>query len=238
MKRLMLFAAFALGLTSHVANAQESGYYLGIGLGKSAIGFNGDDFGTQSVGSIKSTVTGDTGYKVFGGYNFNENWAFETGYADMGRFAYKWTATTGALYQNNIYTFDYKASSLFAAVKGALPVTGRLNVFGKLGVTVNKSENTFVLDSSRYISPPLAPCIGYANPNGCYPAFSKSAIYANPGNHTTTRTDALLGVGVEYRAHKNASIQLEYEDFGRFGDQDNTGRAKLSLWSLGIVYKF
>lgn len=238
MKILTLFAAFALGLASQVASAQESGYYLGIGLGKSTIGFNGDDFGTQSVGSIKSTVTGDTGYKLFGGYNFNENWAIETGYADMGRFMYKWRATAGALYQNNIYTFDYKASSWFMAAKGALPITGQFKVFGKLGVTINKSKDTFVLDRSRYISPPLAPCIGYANPDGCYPVFSTSAIYANPGSYTTTRTDALLGVGVEYRAYKNASIRLEYEDFGRFGNQDNTGRAKLSLWSLGVIYKF
>ncbi len=238
MKRLILLSAFALGLTSHVVNAQESGYYLGIGLGKSAIDFNGDDFGTQSVGSIKSTVTGDTGYKLFGGYNLNENWAIEIGYADMGRFAYKWTATTGALYKNNIYAFDYKASSLFAAAKGTLLVTGRLNVFGKLGVAVNKSENAFALDNSRYISPPLAPCLDFANPNSCYPAFSTSAIYANPGNHENTRSDVLLGVGVEYRVHKNVSIRLEYEDFGRFGDQDNTGRAKLSLWSLGTIYEF
>ncbi len=238
MKILTPLAAFTLGLASQVASAQESNnyYYLGVGLGPSAIGFNSDDFGTQSVASIKSTATSDTGYKLFGGYNFNENWAIEAGYANLGRFAYKWTASTDALYFNNIYTFDYKAASWFTAVKGALPVTGQLKAFGKLGVTVNKSQDTYTHDTSRNMPiglPACLPGIGV-----CYPNYSTSATDFKSGSHSKTRADALIGVGIEYRALKNASIRFEYEDFGNFGNRDNTGRAKLSIWSLGVVYTF
>lgn len=116
MKILTMFATSTLCLASQVASAQEPSYYLGAGFGKSAIDFNGDDFSTQSE-TIKSTATQDIGYKIFGGYNFNKNWALEVGYAELGKFRYQVSPIYG-VYYGNIYNFDYKASSWSMAAKG------------------------------------------------------------------------------------------------------------------------
>lgn len=243
----VLAAATSLVIPS--ANAQDTGFYMGVGLGRSVASFNGDDFDSVNVrfrnASIKSTATSDKVYGLLGGYNFNERWAIEAGYVDLGRFAYRWYGPSSGpgpepgpgsgLYSDNIYSFDYKASAWFAAVKGTLPVVGRLSIFGKLGLTDNKARDTFALDTSRHIEPSLFPC-----PSGrvCYPLYSDSPIFSKPGSYTKTRTDALIGVGVDYRVLKNASIRFEYEDFGRFGASDNTGRTRITATALTLVYRF
>lgn len=58
-----------------------------------------------------------------------------------------------------------------------------------------------------------------------------------------SRAEMLYGVGAEYNLTKQVGIRLEYEDFGKFGDQftntgGGTGRTKTSMWSLGAAYKF
>lgn len=239
---MKIIAAFtvAIGFLSSYASAQETDFYMGAGLGRSVAGFNSNDFDAVSIGSVKSTATSDTGYKLFGGYNFNEKWALEAGYADLGRFAYKWQALgTGpgaGLYYNIIYSFDYKSTAWFAAVKRALPVTGQLSVFGKLGLTVNKAEDTFAMDRSRHIEPSLVACL--PGMGVCYPPYSTSPIFSKPGSYTKTRADVLIGVGLEYKVLKNASIRFEYEDFGRFGDSENTGRTRVTATALTFVYHF
>lgn len=242
--------AITISLVIPNASAQETGFYMGVGVGRSVASFNGGDFDSVNVvfrnASVKSTGTSDTGYKFLGGYNFNERWAIEAGYADLGRFAYRWYGpSTGpgpgpgpgaGLYTDSIYSFDYKASAWFAAAKGTLPVGDKFSVFGRLGLTVNKAQDTFFVDLSRHIEPPLLPC-----PPGrgvCYPEYSDSPIFSKPGSYAKTRTDVLVGVGVDYRVVSNASIRLEYEDFGRFGDVDHTGRTRVTATTLTLVYNF
>ena len=65
----------------------------------------------------------------------------------------------------------------------------------------------------------------------------------NDSNSTSkSRAEMLYGVGAEYNLTKQVGIRLEYEDFGKFGDQftndGGTGRTKTSMWSLGAAYKF
>jgi OOP family OmpA-OmpF porin len=53
-----------------------------------------------------------------------------------------------------------------------------------------------------------------------------------------TRTEALVGVGAQYSLTRNFGIRAEYEDFGKFGNSNDTGRTKTSLWSVGVTYSF
>lgn len=231
-------AILTAGLICSCASAQGTSFYVGAGIGKSVAGLNGNDFSSQSAGVSQFSTTRDRGYKLFGGYSFSEYWAIEGGYADQGRFTSKWEAPPAGLYNNNIYAFDYKAASWFAAAKGTLPVTGTVGIFGKLGVTINRAKDTFTLDRSRHIEPPLVACPGGVTPSSCYPAFSTSPVFLQPGTSTKTRADVLVGVGVEYKAFERTSIRFEYEDFGTFGDSDHTGRARVTATTLSIVHRF
>ncbi|HEX8987543.1 MAG TPA: outer membrane beta-barrel protein [Rhodocyclaceae bacterium] len=54
-----------------------------------------------------------------------------------------------------------------------------------------------------------------------------------------SRTDLLAGIGAEYKFNKQVGLRLEYEDFGKFGDNGNgIGSSRANMWTLGLDYKF
>ena len=89
-------AALAV-IASPFAVADDSGWYGGVNIGQSRA--NIDDAritsGLLGQGFASTSITDDnrdTGYKLFGGYKVNRNFAVEGGYFDLGRFGF--TATT------------------------------------------------------------------------------------------------------------------------------------------------
>ena len=77
-KRLGLSALAALALTASMAARADvqPGFYMGAGVGSTKI----DDDGFDDIDFDDS----DTGFKVFGGYSFNQNFAIEASYFDLG----------------------------------------------------------------------------------------------------------------------------------------------------------
>lgn len=69
-----------------------------------------------------------TAYKLFAGYNFNNSFAIEGGYADLGKPAVKSTGPTWSLQMTQ------KESAWFVAGKGTLPINEQFNLFSKLGL--------------------------------------------------------------------------------------------------------
>ncbi len=53
-----------------------------------------------------------------------------------------------------------------------------------------------------------------------------------------SKTDILWGVGAGYEFTPRIGLRVEYEDFGKFGDQNNTGRFKGNLFSGSVVFRF
>lgn len=82
--------------------------------------------GVTGLGSSVNKT--DTAYKLQVGYQFNQNFAVEGGYVDLGKAKYSASFTGGNL------STEYKASGLNVAAIGILPVTDAFSVFGKLGV--------------------------------------------------------------------------------------------------------
>jgi OmpA-OmpF porin, OOP family len=80
-----------------------------------------------SVGQSHYTQAGasdnETGYKVFGGYRFNPNFAAELSYIDLGR-------TSGSV----------KGQGASLDVLGILPVGYNFDIFGKVGVADLKAD--------------------------------------------------------------------------------------------------
>jgi len=99
-----LLASGALALFTAAGGAQAAGWYIGIGAGVSGM----DDLDSLSGADLESalgdsgfsaTVSGfdtddsDTGYRVFGGYRFNDYFAFEAFYTDLGSFDVSFAGT-------------------------------------------------------------------------------------------------------------------------------------------------
>lgn len=130
-------------LTSAMAMADQSPWYVGASVGSSNATIDDARINSSLLrgGFSSSTIVDDdrsTGFKMLGGYRFNENFALEGGYFDLGKFGY--TATT------------QPAGSLVGSIKlrgvnldlvGTLPITDRFSVFGRVGAAYAEAQDTF-----------------------------------------------------------------------------------------------
>jgi OOP family OmpA-OmpF porin len=116
-KRLGLCAVAALGLMGAMAAQADTqpGFYAGAGIGSTTVG----DDDLDGTGFDDS----DTGFKVFGGYTFNQNFGVEVSWFDFGE---------GSAEAGNS-SVSVGVSGLAASAVGRLPISDMFAVFGKLG---------------------------------------------------------------------------------------------------------
>jgi OmpA-OmpF porin, OOP family len=130
-------------LVAPVAIAQDLGWYGGINFGQSrakiddARIISGLAAGRLATTSI-SDDDKDTGYKIFGGYQFNRTFSLEGGFFDLGEFGF--SARTLPL-----GTFDgrIKVRGLNLDLVGTLPVTDRFSAFARVGANHAEARDTF-----------------------------------------------------------------------------------------------
>ncbi len=133
-KRLLTAAACAAVLAAVPATQASAGnWYVGAGVGASHL--NGGataidpNLGTAAEpGPVTSLDDKDTGWKVFGGYQFNRNFAAEAIYAEFGKFEVTHAEGAGSA------TDRVKPKALCLAGVGTLPVSGNWSLLGKVGV--------------------------------------------------------------------------------------------------------
>lgn len=133
---LIAFATIA----SVVAHASEPGWYIGANVGQSRATFDTDEiFGGLSDRGF--TVTSysederDTGYKLFGGYQFNRYFALEGGYFNLGEFEFNAeTMPLGTL------DGSLELDGINFDVVGILPFTEKLSALGRIGVNYAKAN--------------------------------------------------------------------------------------------------
>jgi OOP family OmpA-OmpF porin len=112
MKPTILFAMIA-ALAAPVAAQAEA--YIGANVGRAEQ--------KVEVSGI-SFKENDTGFKLYGGYNFNQNFGIEGGFADLG----------DAKRSANNASISSKAQSIYVAATGILPLNDQFALFGKAGV--------------------------------------------------------------------------------------------------------
>lgn len=198
-----LLVASALTVSS-VASAQV---YVGGSVGQSMTSFNNE---------VKSTDPGDsnseektkTAYKLFGGYNFNQYFAVEGGYADLGKPAVKQTWVDGS------GKGTFKETAWFLAGKGTLPINEQFNVFGKLGVTFNHVKNSSSDTDGWSYS---------ASDN------RTGVLYGVGAEYNVTKQ---IGIRLEYEDFGKFGDKLSVDG------ESGIGRTKTSMWSIGAAYKF
>ena len=144
---LAVLAALASPLAQADAPApsllDDSYWYGGLNLGQGRAKI--DDAGISrdllGAGFTTTSISDDNhhfGYKLFAGYKFNQNFALEGGYFDLGRFGF--TATTlpaGTL------TGETRVKGLNVDAVGMLPFTDALSGFVRFGVDYTQAKDTF-----------------------------------------------------------------------------------------------
>ena len=125
------------------AIAQDIGWYGGANIGRTQASIDDARITSGLLGSGLSTTSiedndRDRGYKLFGGYQVNKNFAVEAGYFDLGQFGFVANTTpTGTL------NGDIKVRGLNLDAVGILPITKKFSAFGRLGVTYARTKGSF-----------------------------------------------------------------------------------------------
>ena len=113
----------ALGLISMPAlAADDQGFYAGAGIGELSVDFEGD-----LDESPLSFDDGDTAFRVFGGWQFNENFGLEGGYIDGG------TASEQIFFEGFDVDVDIGVTGFDLMLRGILPLGESFFAFAQVG---------------------------------------------------------------------------------------------------------
>jgi OOP family OmpA-OmpF porin len=127
--------AAALCVAPAFAQAQqETAWYLGAGIGQSKAKDACNGFG----GTGTSCDDKDTAFKLFGGYEFNRNFALELGYNDLGK----------AKAQFGPNTAEIKSKAWELVGIGSYPFGNGFSAYGKLGFYRAKSDGSTSVGAS------------------------------------------------------------------------------------------
>lgn len=140
----LLAISGSLALCSTAAVAQFApGGYVGANIGSTRAHFNNDAINNSlaSQGLAVTSTTSDnrdTGYKLFGGYQINPNFAVEGGYFDLGKYGYSSTTIPTGSFSGNT-----RIKGLNLDLVGMLPLSERLSAFGRIGAAYARSRANF-----------------------------------------------------------------------------------------------
>ena len=210
---ILAAAALAALLAAGQAAAQNSGWYIGGGLGATQAKLERGDFTGLASGTYSADES-DSGARVFGGYRVAPNWAVEFGIAALGSYRHRFNAGTGTA----VYRYD--ASAATVAMAAQLPLAGGVALNGRLGAAFT---------ATRLRSPSISGTIA-TNPPACQDLFFDDC--------TSTKTNFFWGLGAQFDINPRWGIRLDYDNYGTVGEEFESGRAKIESWSANAVFRF
>lgn len=196
-------------MVSPMAFAQESGWYGGANLGRSAATIDDARITSNLIGQglVPSSLADrdrDRYYKLFGGYQLNRNFALEGGYFNLGKFGY--TANTvpaGSL------TGDIRIHGLNLDLVGRLPISEKFSLIGRVGANYADTSGTFV---------------------------GTGAVRVTNPNPSKRQVNGQLGFGAEYAFNEALAMRLEAERYRVNDAIGNNGH--VDVISVGLIYRF
>jgi OOP family OmpA-OmpF porin len=150
-------------IVSSYAVADDSGWYVGGNVGQSKAKIDDARIAGSLAGFTSTSIVddnSDTGYKFFGGYKFNKNFALEGGYFNLGKFGY--TATTTLPAGTLIGSTKLDGMSLDAVV--ILPVTEKFSAFGRIGMNYSEAKDNFTRTGAVPVQTNVNPTRNQMNP--------------------------------------------------------------------------
>lgn len=141
-------------IASTCAMADDAGWYAGANVGQSRATIDDARITSNLLGNGFSSVSiadedRDLGYKIFGGYQFNKNFALEGGYFDLGKFGFTATTVPAGTLNGNI-----KLKGLNLDAVGTLPITEKFSAFGRVGVNYAEATDAFTGAGSVSVTNP------------------------------------------------------------------------------------
>jgi OOP family OmpA-OmpF porin len=127
MNKIAKIGVALLVLGALMAAPQARGqFYLGGSFGKSDF-----DDGNAIPDLITSgTVDGkDSGFKIFGGYQFNPNFGVEFAYVDLGKASY-----SGMFFGDPVTGGSVGTTGVNVSAVGTIPLHPSFELFGKIGI--------------------------------------------------------------------------------------------------------
>jgi OOP family OmpA-OmpF porin len=121
------------------AQQEQHKVYLGGSFGSTKISGGCDDVRSafaQFAGTVASCDDKDTGWKIFGGYQVNKNFAVEGTYINWGSLKGNGTLVGVPV------TISGDATSFGVAAVGILPISERFSLFGKAGILMTTTSAT------------------------------------------------------------------------------------------------
>jgi OOP family OmpA-OmpF porin len=121
----------------------NTGWYAGANVGRSAATVDNARITRELATQGLSTTSiydreRSTGYKLYGGYKFNPNFALEGGYVDLGKFGFTAnTLPTGSL------NGDIRLHGFNLDAVGILPLSDRFSAQARIGVTSMQARDNF-----------------------------------------------------------------------------------------------
>jgi OOP family OmpA-OmpF porin len=201
-------AGFA-AVNSPVAVAEETGWYVGGGLGQTREGNHHPRITSQLAGAGLRTNSisddsRDIGYKLFAGKKINKNFAIEGGYFNLGQFGFTANTTPAGSLTGNI-----KLQGLNLDAVGILPITEKFSAFGRVGVQYHQARDTFTRTGAVTVSNP---------------------------SPRKSEANYKVGLGVQYDFTPSLGMRGEWE---RYRINDAVGnRGNIDALMVSLVYMF
>lgn len=152
-----MFGLMALAAaTTSVVNADDAGWYMGGNIGQSTADIDNERITDNLLNGGFSDIMienddRDTGYKLFGGYQFNRNFAVEGGYFDLGEFSYNATTMPAGTLDGQM-----KLRGFNLDLMGFIPFSEKFSAFGRVGANYAEAKDRFSGTGSVNVLSPRA----------------------------------------------------------------------------------
>lgn len=138
--------ALVSGLLAAPAHAQSDDgryFYGGLGVGQSRAQINEGRLTDSLLGTgLRATSISndkrDTGYKLFGGYQFDRHVGLEAGYVRLGEFGFNAATLLPGTLGGRV-----ELQSVYLDLVGTLPVTDNLAVIGRIGANRARAQGRY-----------------------------------------------------------------------------------------------
>lgn len=147
----------------------------------------------------------------------NNQWRLQAGYQVNPNLALEagyidlGKSTYKATFSGGKTTADWTSGGVDVAAVGILPINTNFSLLGKLGAIAAKTTTD----------------------------WTSNGISGVPaGKENKSQISPFAGVGVSYSLNARSDLRMEYERFNGIGDSSTTGKADVSILSLGVTYHF
>lgn len=207
-------AVVALLAAACAAPAFATDYYVVGAIGQSRMNaLNKSELDSSLIANTGPVGFSSTLDRTDLGYKILVGYQFNNYLAVEGGYVNLGKSKYSATFPLGTVDMDAKASGLTLAAVGRYLINESFSVFGKLGVINAKVEETIVITDAL---------------SGASFNVSMSA----------TKMKSTWGGGATYNINKQVGVRVEFEQFRKLGDANETGESNVNLISAGLVYKF